>query len=98
MIRKQMQEEERISTHAPAGGATSTNALSVGLKEFLLTPLREGRLGTQASFAMEIYFYSRPCGRGDAFNLQQECRVQDFYSRPCGRGDEHLRLRHRPRR
>ena len=33
---------------------------------FLLTPLREGRrFGTQASFAMEIYFYSRPCGRGD---------------------------------
>ena len=32
-----------ISTHAPAGGATSTVAFSVRPVPFLLTPLREGR-------------------------------------------------------
>ena len=56
-----------ISTHAPAGGATRffciapTTALT-----FLLTPLREGRLGTNSiKLYRRRYFYSRPCGRGD---------------------------------
>ena len=33
-----------ISTHAPAGGATIMRYCCAALKEFLLTPLREGRL------------------------------------------------------
>ena len=54
---------------------------------FLLTPLREGRRTITFEFSAPVYFYSRPCGRGD---YQRNCilrRRKDFYSRPCGRGD-----------
>ena len=57
-----------ISTHAPAGGATfcSIRASRSSLA-FLLTPLREGRPFNAADrFCPGSYFYSRPCGRGDA--------------------------------
>ena len=37
-----------------------------------------------------MYFYSRPCGRGDHF-LEVVCaHLHNFYSRPCGRGDHVL--------
>ena len=32
---------------------------------FLLTPLREGRPDWQPLRTGRLYFYSRPCGRGD---------------------------------
>ena len=36
------------------------------LNIFLLTPLREGRLAAHLDdIARPVYFYSRPCGRGD---------------------------------
>ena len=57
----------RISTHAPAGGATGYGRRRVRTNtKFLLTPLREGRLYPVPSFSVASYFYSRPCGRGDA--------------------------------
>ena len=41
-----------------------------------------------------MYFYSRPCGRGDCSCRQYRSgRSLYFYSRPCGRGD--LVFRHR---
>ena len=55
-----------ISTHAPAGGATETLTIrKLTEKKFLLTPLREGRPVTTVPAAGIVYFYSRPCGRGD---------------------------------
>ena len=33
--------------------------------KFLLTPLREGRLYGRKLQGDRVYFYSRPCGRGD---------------------------------
>ena len=43
------------------------------------------------------YFYSRPCGRGDAERRSQRQRARNFYSRPCGRGDGKLRaVSHHP--
>ena len=56
-----------ISTHAPAGGATrSWWAMIWQRHSFLLTPLREGRPRRNAMYrAQSVYFYSRPCGRGD---------------------------------
>ena len=56
-----------ISTHAPAGGATIAPILQViGQILFLLTPLREGRLRHVGNDDQSVlYFYSRPCGRGD---------------------------------
>ena len=56
--------------------------------QFLLTPLREGRHGEQASQFFGENFYSRPCGRGDQrrSRWRLSCALH-FYSRPCGRGD-----------
>ena len=55
-----------ISTHAPAGGATSA-AVTDGTSRtlFLLTPLREGRQQACRACRGRQDFYSRPCGRGD---------------------------------
>ena len=56
-----------ISTHAPAGGATDHVRQLVRAEAFLLTPLREGRPSSRSPCACTgLYFYSRPCGRGDA--------------------------------
>ena len=55
-----------ISTHAPAGGATGFFEINkTYFRRFLLTPLREGRLGSSMLMTCMAYFYSRPCGRGD---------------------------------
>ena len=55
---------------------------------FLLTPLREGRPSQCRGRRLpDNYFYSRPCGRGDAALDGVACHLADFYSRPCGRGD-----------
>ena len=56
-----------ISTHAPAGGATSLRDRAGDIEGlFLLTPLREGRRNKVFRPARPKNFYSRPCGRGDA--------------------------------
>ena len=55
---------------------------------FLLTPLREGRHCRKLHKADDsIYFYSRPCGRGDQQAPVHGAVRLHFYSRPCGRGD-----------
>ena len=88
MVKADNESVGRISTHAPAGGATSAAALLVlalGISThapaggatrkklrifrrwvFLLTPLREGRLQGACRRRETLYFYSRPCGRGDS--------------------------------
>ena len=77
-----------ISTHAPAGGATIIAECEEQGIQFLLTPLREGRLVLQRLGGSHgKNFYSRPCGRGD-IPYEYHCgTLQYFYSRPCGRGD-----------
>ena len=48
--------ESNISTHAPAGGATGCTNSGHSSNEFLLTPLREGRLlPTSANTAAEVF-------------------------------------------
>ena len=76
-----------ISTHAPAGGATSCSTGATKSGKFLLTPLREGRRHTEPESAGRDYFYSRPCGRGDPVRQPEGGAAVYFYSRPCGRGD-----------
>ena len=55
---------------------------------FLLTPLREGRRPRPFFIPAPMYFYSRPCGRGDVELDVLALSLIDFYSRPCGRGDQ----------
>ena len=54
---------------------------------FLLTPLREGRPRKRGGAGARLYFYSRPCGRGDVHAAPAQRNPGNFYSRPCGRGD-----------
>ena len=90
---------EKISTHAPAGGATDGSANFMWQDMiFLLTPLREGRLQSAwRRWNMSLYFYSRPCGRGDVKRAWRLSSGLNFYSRPCGRGDPEERHGQRAR-
>ena len=79
---------KRISTHAPAGGATlSPQQRRSASILFLLTPLREGRPASGPGASASNHFYSRPCGRGDPGSSTPRAARPNFYSRPCGRGD-----------
>ena len=54
-----------ISTHAPAGGATSgVNKYIYSHTEFLLTPLREGRLQSPATVCRGTIFLLTPLREG----------------------------------
>ena len=53
-----------ISTHAPAGGATSTGPRPRITWQFLLTPLREGRLGDLYTCASSQIFLLTPLREG----------------------------------
>ena len=88
--RRNSVEYPRISTHAPAGGATVPACVTPSASiKFLLTPLREGRhIPASTDCSAVIYFYSRPCGRGDKGRIIWQQKTTYFYSRPCGRGDQ----------
>ena len=66
-MRELYARQKLISTHAPAGGATSPiHPATASTQQFLLTPLREGRRNRSVPGSTLILdFYSRPCGRGD---------------------------------
>ena len=70
-------------------GRHGHSRLNAAISKFLLTPLREGR-PVPFFFAdgSTMYFYSRPCGRGDEAHTGKLHRSSHFYSRPCGRGDQ----------
>ena len=77
-----------ISTHAPAGGATFRSLASTcRWSLFLLTPLREGRLAIFMILQlMTVYFYSRPCGRGDAKQPPRQYSAFQFLLTPLREG------------
>ena len=78
-----------ISTHAPAGGATSSHeVLSCRRIKFLLTPLREGRRRSPgfSPGALPISTHA-PAGGATAPTASAAPPRFHFYSRPCGRGD-----------
>ena len=60
-----------ISTHAPAGGATSSGArLASASVNFYSRPCGRGDRCNSFLFPnVTLYFYSRPCGRGDVAEL-----------------------------
>ncbi len=59
--------DERISTHAPAGGATRRNGRSANQNSnFYSRPCGRGDLPVLRLSGLSFWhFYSRPCGRGD---------------------------------
>ena len=80
---------EEISTHAPAGGATSSGVVcSMTHIRFLLTPLREGRPWQTNFEEMAKKFLLTPLREGRRCSCcPADGRALHFYSRPCGRGD-----------
>ena len=56
---------------------------------FQFTPLREGRRDVMmhTSFSSIFNFNSRPCERGDVYQLHPQNLHEYFNSRPCERGD-----------
>ncbi len=76
-----------ISTHAPAGGATPATAFRNTPAQFLLTPLREGRLRRLASTCRWSSFLLTPLREGRLHAAPAQRNPGNFYSRPCGRGD-----------
>ena len=81
-----------ISTHAPAGGATFNNGRQFDSDgKFLLTPLREGRLGGGGNYQLQAKFLLTPLREGRLRKPQTKSLQSYFYSRPCGRGDLILR-------
>ena len=89
-IEQNMLYQHIISTHAPAGGATATQAVTVTKTNvFLLTPLREGRPSDTNYNAPTNKFLLTPLREGRPFSAQSRaCCSPYFYSRPCGRGDK----------
>ena len=78
-----------VSIHAPARGATPTPRPSNSKMRFQFTPLREGRRFRDKpgqSFLTDG-FNSRPCERGDKYQIPQILPETSFNSRPCERGD-----------
>ena len=87
----------KISTHAPAGGATATTQ-ETHLAEIISTHAPAGGATKSCPLAetRPCNFYSRPCGRGDKRNRSTKLQSEDnFYSRPCGRGDRCGKSRNR---
>ena len=61
----QWERDGKISTHAPAGGATIAFGQNAVAFQFLLTPLREGRLGTlNISSLISVLFLLTPLREG----------------------------------
>ena len=61
-----LKKHREISTHAPAGGATSGSSLCACLcSNFYSRPCGRGDVPSRPSAPAGPYFYSRPCGRGD---------------------------------
>ena len=78
-----------ISTHAPAGGATSFVMEIMAFSTlFLLTPLREGRPDVAAVLVKDLVISTHaPAGGATRPSTRQISCPTHFYSRPCGRGD-----------
>ena len=83
----------KISTHAPAGGATMEIYHQLKIYEISTHAPAGGATLRGLIILGAIYdFYSRPCGRGDRSRPPAGQGGSYFYSRPCGRGDARLRM------
>ena len=86
-----MPEEENrraISTHAPAGGATSCACfLVVSVFDFYSRPCGRGDLRVQISDDISSIFLLTPLREGRREVVSCQRQIIYFYSRPCGRGD-----------
>ena len=81
----QKRYDEKISIHAPAGGATLRDQTADSRGLFQFTPLREGRQVRPRPDELRIfYFNSRPCGRGDIRPRRRSCAPGISIHAPAG--------------
>ena len=87
--RRRIPAPAKISTHAPAGGATVCETGSAAALHSISThaPAGGATRDLLGLLLLLLYFYSRPCGRGDYGEADKRTMQWHFYSRPCGRGD-----------
>ena len=77
----------RISTHAPAGGATLPSSSSTLVRsDFYSRPCGRGDYFTAEKKALPTYFYSRPCGRGDLASASVRLAALLFLLTPLREG------------
>ena len=69
-MRELYARQQIISTHAPAGGATFQLLYNVPVGLLISThaPAGGATLAAKVVFCLVLYFYSRPCGRGDKYS------------------------------
>ena len=76
-----------ISTHAPAGGATSASPAASGQNnDFYSRPCGRGDPLPRHARRRDRDFYSRPCGRGDTDEEGTEHQVLSFLLTPLREG------------
>ena len=82
----------RISTHAPAGGATVGGVLPVtNNANFYSRPCGRGDpLVAASTTALHNISTHAPAGGATVGGVLPVTNNANFYSRPCGRGDQHL--------
>ena len=68
----------RISTHAPAGGATTVRTVSPAPMKFLLTPLREGRRHLPYVTYDKTVFLLTPLREGRRSESGHQARGEDI--------------------
>ncbi len=80
----------RISTHAPAGGATELQAAIIqkAVEDFYSRPCGRGDRAARTGTPAVTRFLLTPLREGRRCRVRSRPRiVAHFYSRPCGRGD-----------
>ena len=91
---KKLWTKEKISTHAPAGGATGLHACEQPIDVLISTHAPAGgatidkKLGKMQEHQISTH---APAGGATAGRLRHAARSFHFYSRPCGRGDNFRR-------
>ena len=80
---------QHISTHAPAGGATCVRAFSFCGNRIISTHAPAGGATRQQAskrLFSALYFYSRPCGRGDYHDVRFSKKAARFLLTPLREG------------
>ena len=79
--------QNRISTHAPAGGATQQiHSWHRSQIHFYSRPCGRGDVKLRLSLMLKLNFYSRPCGRGDDTVTAAKLAQGEFLLTPLREG------------
>ncbi len=87
---------QKISTHAPAGGATAPTASAAPPRfHFYSRPCGRGDTNLSDKYVESLNFYSRPCGRGDYIVHHKRALTPISTHAPAGGATSRSRCCHR---